>query len=176
MQCDYCDNPAVVHETTVKNGLTKQTHLCENHARDAGIVLPGQGTPQKIEQVLTQIVMSKNTRAKRTPRKACESCGMTFADFRKGSMLGCADCYDTFERELSPIIERSQAGGTHHIGKAPGCAGESIDRQRQIRQLIKDLDDAVATEQYERAASLRDRLKTLEVSFPPACANKPTET
>jgi len=176
MQCDYCDNPAVVHETTVKNGLTKQVHLCEAHAKDAGIMLPGQGAAPKMDQVLTQFVISKSAKAKRTPKKACETCGMTFADFRQGSMLGCPACSAAFEQELTPIIERSQGGGGHHVGKSPSRSGCSIDRQREIRQLIKDLDDAVATEQYERAAALRDRLKSLEVSFPPARANRPTES
>ncbi|MEM7228213.1 MAG: UvrB/UvrC motif-containing protein [Planctomycetota bacterium] len=160
----------------MKNGVTKQVHLCEEHAREAGIVLPGQSSPQKIQQVLNQFVISKSAPGKRATKKSCPTCDMTFADFRHGSMLGCADCYETFEKELTPIIERSQNAGTHHVGKAPQRAGVSIDRQHQIRQLIKELDDAVAAEQYERAAALRDKLRTLEVSFPPTPANEPTET
>ena len=36
-KCDLCDKPAVVHEVTVKNGVKKEMHLCEEHADAAGI-------------------------------------------------------------------------------------------------------------------------------------------
>src|SRR5690606_474116 len=42
MKCDLCNRPAVVHEVTVKSGVKKEVHLCEVHAREAGIVMPGQ--------------------------------------------------------------------------------------------------------------------------------------
>ena len=71
-------------------------------------------------------------------------------------MLGCPDCYETFERQLTPMIERAQNGGTSHAGKCPRRVGVSLDRQLQIQRLIKEMEDAVAAEQYERAAELRD--------------------
>jgi protein arginine kinase activator len=73
-------------------------------------------------------------------------------------------CYTAFENELSPLIERAQNGGTHHAGKTPQRAGTSIDRQLLIQRLVKELDHAVAAEQYERAAKLRDRLSSLDVN------------
>ena len=40
MKCDKCDNPAVVHEVMVRNGVKREIHLCAKHAQDAGIELP----------------------------------------------------------------------------------------------------------------------------------------
>jgi len=54
------------------------------------------------------------------------------------------------------------------VGKTPRRAGGSIDRQRLIQRLAKELDSAVAAEQYERAAELRDRLQSLEQQSPSA--------
>lgn len=160
MKCDFCDKSAVVHEMTVRNGVKKEVHLCEDHARQAGLEVTAH---QPINQLLTQFVMTQaSAKPVQVSKKSCPSCGLTFAQFRQHSVLGCADCYDAFAELLEPLIERAQNGGAHHCGKAPGRAGESIDRQLQIRQIVKELDEAVAAEQYERAARLRDRLLSLE--------------
>ena len=50
----------------------------------------------------------------------------------------------------------------HHAGKVPQRSGGSIDREAQVRQLLRELDSAVAAEQFERAAEVRDRLRSLE--------------
>jgi protein arginine kinase activator len=158
MKCDKCNKAAVVHEVIVKAGVRREIHLCGDHAQEAGIDLP---TP--INQLLTHCVIAQAGRAAGQTAKACPTCGLTFSEFRHNGVLGCSDCYTAFQEQLSPLIERAQNGGTHHSGKTPRRAGGSLDRQLQIRQLVKELDDAVAAEQYERAAKLRDRLMSLEV-------------
>ena len=158
-KCDLCDKLAVVHEVTVKNGDKTEVHLCEDHAQQAGVTLPSQ---QPINKLLTQFVVSQASIAKTASRKKCPQCGTTFARFRQTGTLGCPECYEAFEKQLSPLIERAQNEATHHRGKTPRRAGTSIDRQLQVQQLVKELNDAVATEQYERAAEIRDRLRGLD--------------
>jgi len=160
MKCDLCNKPAVVHEVTVRGGVKKEVHLCETHAREAGIVMPGQ---QPINQLLTQFVISQSGKPVRAATKSCTGCGLSFSQFRQTGRVGCAECYGAFEAELGPLIERAQNGGTHHSGKTPRRAGASVDRQLLIQRLIKELDHAVAAEQYERAATLRDRLNSMDV-------------
>jgi protein arginine kinase activator len=174
-KCDLCNKPAVVHEVTVRSGVKKEIHLCEHHAREAGVVLPGQ---QPLNQLLTQFVISQaakssapaasgGAKAAGSPRvvvKACPGCGLSFAQFRQIGRLGCAQCYLAFEQELATLIERAQSGGSHHCGKAPHRSGASLDRALLIQRLARELDQAVAAEQYERAAQLRDRLTTIDGS------------
>jgi protein arginine kinase activator len=160
MNCDLCDKPAVVHEVTVRSGIKKEVHLCEAHAKQAGISMPGQ---QPINQLLTQFVISQSGRPAKLVNKTCTGCGLTFNQFRQSGKVGCADCYAAFEEQLAPLIERAQNGGCNHTGKSPRRAGSSIDRQLVIQRLMKELDHAVAAEQYERAAKLRDRLNSMDV-------------
>lgn len=160
MKCDLCNKPAVVHEVTVRSGIKKEVHLCEQHARESGIVLPGQ---QPINQLLTQFVISQSGKPAKQAAKVCGGCGLSFSQFKQTGRVGCPDCYRSFEAELAPLIERAQNGGSHHTGKAPRRAGASIDRQLLIQRLVKELDHAVAAEQYERAAKLRDRLQSMDV-------------
>jgi protein arginine kinase activator len=171
MNCDLCDKPAVVHEVTVRSGVKKEVHLCEAHAKQAGITLPGQ---QPINQLLTQFVISQAGRPAKLVNKTCSCCGMTFNQFRQHGKVGCAECYIAFEEQLSPLIERAQNGGTAHCGKTPKRSGASLDRQMLIQKLMKELDHAVAAEQYERAAKLRDRLHSMEQQAPARSGEGPT--
>ena len=160
MKCDLCDNPAVVHEVTVKNGVKSEIHLCEGCARQTGVAMPQH---QPIEQVLTQVVVAsqKGGESKSGPAK-CDACGLRYDEFRQSGVLGCQKCYDAFGRQLESLIERAQNGGTTHSDKCPLRRGASIDRQLQIQRLVKDLESAVSAEQFERAAELRDRLQEIE--------------
>ncbi|MBT8486980.1 MAG: hypothetical protein HKO59_09560 [Phycisphaerales bacterium] len=170
MKCDRCNKPAVVHEVTVKDGVKTEMHLCEEHASAKGIALPDE-TP--INQLLTQFVICKENRPARSRRIRCQTCGTAFASFRRSGLLGCSDCYGAFEEHLGPMIERAQNGGTSHAGKCPRRGGATIDQQLHIQRLFKELEDAVASEEYEKAAQLRDRLRDLnpdptESAPPPA--------
>jgi len=168
MTCDLCNQPAVVHEVTVKNGVKNEVHLCASHADAAGIDLAGQ---QPINQILAQLVVCKEeSKPRGGGRRVCRTCGTSFRSFRQSGMLGCPQCYDTFAENLGPMIERAQNGGTSHGGKCPRRGGASIDRRLRVQRLFRELEEAIAAEQYERAAELRDRLHELEPDVrPPGC-------
>jgi protein arginine kinase activator len=166
MNCDQCDKPAVVHEVTVKGGVKTEVHLCEDHAAAAGFTIGTQAGP--IDQLLTQfVVCNKTEKTRRSNRMSCRTCGTSFSKFRRTGLLGCPDCYTAFERHLAGMIERAQNGASSHAGKCPRRGGASIDRQLRIQRLFKELEDAVASEQYERAAELRDRLRDLKPDMTP---------
>jgi protein arginine kinase activator len=52
--------------------------------------------------------------------------------------------------------------GTEHVGKLPQRAHQQIQNNDRMRALTADLQKAVAEENYETAASLRDQIKKLE--------------
>lgn len=52
--------------------------------------------------------------------------------------------------------------GTEHVGKVPARLMKSLELGARIKQLQRDLDKAVADENYETAAELRDQLRELE--------------
>lgn len=166
MKCDLCDKAAVVHEVTIRNGVKKEIHLCAEHAKASGIAIPGY---PPVDEVLTQFAISKAGKKKQQRQRkqvlTCDACGLTFPEFRKRGVLGCPECYDAFEPQLGPMIERAQNGGGSHAGKCPKRGGASIDRQLQIQRLLREMEEAVAAEQYERAAALRDQLRDLESSI-----------
>jgi|TARA_B100001964_G_scaffold240573_1_gene310687 protein arginine kinase activator len=96
--------------------------------------------------------------------KACQDCGMTIAQYKKTSLLGCPTCYQTFCDELKSIITQVQNNNIQHIGRAPAQATVDLNRHLQIRRLLKKLESAVSQEEYEQAAILRDKLRELHTS------------
>lgn len=159
--CDICGQPATVHEVVVKNGKRQERHLCEKHAAELGLL--GGGAQASAMQALGVPLDPMLTKVKAPAKPSgCPGCGMSFGDFRQHGVLGCPLCYDTFEDELGALIERAHEGATCHVGKVPKRAAGLESRLKKIESLRKELQGAVISEDYERAASIRDRLSSLE--------------
>ncbi len=160
-KCDCCDAKAVITEVVVKNGEKLEQRLCEKCAAAAGIAIQSHAP---VAQVLSQFVIAQGISApKNAGQTPCATCGMVFAQFRKEHALGCPDCYAAFEAELGPLIERAHEGGTHHVGKLPRSAAPGGgERVRRMVSLRKQLTQAIETEQFEKAALIRDQIRKLE--------------
>lgn len=156
-KCDNCDKPATHHSVEIVKGQKIEKHLCDQCAADQGLAFVAKHTP--INELLSNFVKMHSG----TPEDSeCDHCGLTFGEFRENSLLGCPRCYQCFEEELTPLVERAQEGATHHIGKVPRRAGADEVRQQQLLQLRKRLNDAVESEDYELAARLRDEVRETE--------------
>jgi protein arginine kinase activator len=55
--------------------------------------------------------------------------------------------------------------GTEHVGKLPERAQRTMALNQRMRSLSENLQKAVADENYESAASLRDQIKQLETDL-----------
>jgi len=155
--CDCCPEPAVVHERLVQNGVQTEVHLCQKHAVERGYILPTPGGPTLVAGKLMQAAQAAAARAVRS----CPACGTTMAAVRESGLAGCPQCYEFFEGDLGAVVERAQAGATVHTGRHPARAGSLIDSAALRNRLARELREAVAAEQYERAAALRDQLQSL---------------
>lgn len=161
MKCDLCDNEATVHEVTIQHGQKIEKHLCEKCAVEAGIAIQTQPSAEALLSQFMVGVAHKQTPKARSP--VCQQCGMSYAQFRQHGLLGCPDCYLTFEKQLVQLLERAQEGGTEHFGKTPHRSVGALRHQRRIMLLRRQLADALEAERYERAAELRDELRGVGV-------------
>jgi len=160
-KCDKCDNPAKVHSIEIIKGAKVEVHLCDEHAAEAGLDSPEaavQHTP--VDELISNFVKLQSGEKK--DRHVCANCGMSWATFQESRLLGCPECYDHFDAQLTPLIERAHEGGSHHMGKAPHHAGGDEQRQRQLLRMRKRMSEAVDGEDYELAAHLRDEITKLE--------------
>lgn len=162
MKCDNCNKNATVHLTEIKGGKKIEKHLCEQCAAQNEL-LPGK-SHMPINELLTNFVMAHSGLQKETGN-GCEQCGITWAEFRQSGLLGCQHDYTAFEKDLTPLLQRAHENATHHIGKVPsrrGGSGVPMKRQLDMNRLKKELAKAVESEDYERAAKLRDQIRQAE--------------
>ena len=91
----------------------------------------------------------------------CPNCGATYKEFQKSGMLGCVHCYQAFKKPLEPLLMRVH-GNTQHAGRIPGGIKSNVSIQMNIDRLKQQLVKAIAQEEYEEAAKLRDQIRALK--------------
>ena len=158
IKCDSCGQPATIHLTEIVDGKKIEKHLCEDCASAEGITVKANVS---IMQLLEDFILQTASGQEFSELK-CDVCGMTFAEFRQHGQLGCPNDYEAFSEPLAVLLERTHEGASQHIGKVPHRAADSQKRQTSILRLRAQLSEAVAAENYERAAALRDKIKELE--------------
>lgn len=157
--CQKCSKAhATVHLTDIVGGEKRECHLCSDCAEKEGIIAK---TTTAVNQLLHEFVMQKQV-YKELAALTCEHCGMNFAEFRSNGQLGCPNDYDAFKKALEPLIERSHEGATQHCGKMPRRISSQVRAKIDLIRLRRELKVAVESEEYEKAAKLRDEIERLE--------------
>ena len=160
MLCDVCKEvDATVHLTQVINGKVQKVDLCEACAKEKGVSDPAGFS---LADLLLGLGAGENIQSEPGLVK-CKVCGLTQADFKKTGRLGCSFCYETFGDGLNSLL-KGMHKGVQHVGKVPPSAARMIERDKQLKDLRQSLDKAIDQENYELAASLRDKIRSLEKS------------
>jgi protein arginine kinase activator len=158
MLCDVCKcNDATVFLTQILEGKMQKVNMCDSCSKEKGVQDP---TGFALADLLLGIGAAEEIE-KGTPTQKCPVCGYTQADFKKSGRLGCSACYATFGEGLNTLL-KAMHKGTKHVGKLPERAHREIQFSDRMRTLTENLEKAVAEENYETAASLRDQIKQLE--------------
>ena len=158
MLCQRCQkNNATVHFKQVINGVVSETRLCSECAEK-----------EKISSFFPQDNLFSGFFSDSIfggeyikEQKKCPLCGSTRRDLAENGRAGCAKCYEVFSQELTKIVYGIH-GNAVHTGSAPGKHIEAIAKRKEIDELKKEQREAVANEDYEKAAAIRDKIKTLE--------------
>jgi protein arginine kinase activator len=158
MLCDVCKcNDATVFLTQILEGKMQKVNLCDACSKEKGVQDP---TGFALADLLLGIGAAEEIEKGATTQK-CPVCGFTQADFKKTGRLGCSTCYVTFAEGLGSLL-KAMHKGTEHVGKVPQHASRAAALSDRMRNLNESLQKAVAEENYETAASLRDQIKQLE--------------
>jgi len=160
--CDLCkEKIATVHYTEIENNKLKKMDLCEDCAKQKNIGINVQFSVADILKGLTEPQIEK----KEEPSKTCPQCGLTFNAFRKTGKLGCGECYEAFAEELVPILGDIHKN-TQHVGSKPmsvkGVKSVVMKVKGQLDMLASELEAAIKKEDYEQAAVIRDKIKSLQ--------------
>lgn len=163
MMCDDCGiRPANIRLTTIINGEKTERNLCgECLAKNQRLKLDFSALAGHLSGLMDALKPDDAEGEKDLPEIQCIHCGMTYEQFRKTGMVGCAHCYDAFRDSLQALMERVH-GHTQHVGRIPGSADSRLSLKLKIEKLREELNKAIEDEEYEAAASLRDQIRALQ--------------
>ena len=89
--------------------------------------------------------------------KVCPQCNFDMNKIRKLGKVGCAMCYEVFEEELQPVLDKVNI--RRNISKDKK---NSININDEMRKLQSELNIAIGKEEYEKAAVIRDKIRSLK--------------
>ncbi len=164
MKCQKCAKPATYHITDIESGKPREYHLCDEHARLHLTPTEPEAESPTMGELAKKLIVSTPGSTPREPasdKQVCPNCQITFAEFRGTGRLGCPYDYEVFRDELMPLLENIH-DETRHSGKVPRRAPRNSQQQTTLIQLRNDLKRAVAAEDYEAAARIRDSIRTIE--------------
>lgn len=156
MLCCVCkEKEAKVHLTQIVGDKMQKVDLCEGCAAQKGVNDPATFS---LADLLLGLGASQEMEQAGGGELKCANCGFTQADFKKAGRLGCSECYATFSEGLDGLL-KTMHKGTKHVGKVPQAMQQSRELSDRLKSLQKKLDKAVADENFEQAAAMRDEIK-----------------
>ena len=177
MQCDICGKKkATVHLTEIVDEQMSEMHLCEECARNKSAQMEQQFGLGDLLAGLSDVGKG-TTKSDVGQALVCSNCGLNYEDFRKFGRLGCGTCYTSFKDHLEGLLKKIHGSG-RHLGKMPVAllppgsvpavvaidinAAASLVAVENIDELKQQLHAAIAGEDFEKAAMLRDKIKLME--------------
>jgi protein arginine kinase activator len=172
MICDICNEREATIEFTAVTGDEKKTlHLCGQCSKQESKkqAVPTKVSPTHVKASKKVNIVIGHLAGTEVGKGSCSGCGMTYEEFRKVGRLGCSQCYEAFGTPLRRLLKRIHGSDTH-VGRGPrspraagppGATGKGGQPQ-SLEELREALQTAVDTEEYERAAQLRDRIRLQE--------------
>jgi len=167
MLCEECRRKdAVVFLKLAVNNKVTEIHLCPACAARKGVGFGLESGAFNISDIVGN--MSGCFKDFLPPEKKtlrCGACGLKYSEFKESGRLGCPECYACFEPQLRELMSRihgfsQHAGRAYRGGQAPKLS--KAGAARLLDGLRAALKDAVAKEDFEGAARLRDAVKELQ--------------
>lgn len=160
MLCELCKkNEAIATIDLYIDGEKHEQYLCkECMEKQAGlfrkIVEMAVGRRGNMQGGASRPAPQSMVGQNRTVKRICPRCGTTDEEFMRTGRFGCPMCYETF----SDLLRKKTDNGQISIDdKLPTLT----DKEKQVALLERDLSVAVRTEQYMKAAQIRDQIKEL---------------
>ncbi len=162
MLCESCGkNNATVHYTKIINGSVEEYHICDECAMNGNEI--EFDTPFSFHKLLTSLIdtIQEGQMMKEDQNIQCKNCGLTYSKFKQTGKFGCSKCYETFKNNLELLLKGIH-GHNEHVGKIPRRSKNIISLKREVESLKEELEKVVAKEEFEKAALLRDKIRTLK--------------
>lgn len=164
MLCEDCKkNKATIQWTQIVDDKKAILNLCKECAEKRGFHSPFEGgVPFPLAEFLSSMLDKGTKKGETSAQIKCPNCQMTFEEFSRVGRLGCGSCYTTFRPQLNDLLRKIH-GSNRHRGKIPFTPGDTMKPLREERKLQDELKKAIDREDFEEAARVRDKIKSLTI-------------
>ncbi len=174
IKCHNCgkDTDGSVKITQIRGSQKTVVTLCRECASAMGFHNPLDQTPFPLAKILESIVdQSLSPLDEEAAGIGCNQCGMTFTEFSQQGRFGCGGCYEAFRPKLEVILRKIH-GNSMHRGKLPNSQDSGVISVQEQERLESEYHRAIESEEFERAADLRDRLREIRSQVKAALQNE----
>lgn len=166
MLCQNCGkNEATTHIKQVINGDTAERHLCSECAEHLATATRSRASASMLPDFSGISSAMQSIRSARRERWfAARNAALRSMISSARAESAARSATKFFYNELKPSLQRIH-GQIHHSGKIASTAEPVSEEEAKIdekEELKKQMDEAVAAQNFELAAQLRDRIKELE--------------
>lgn len=165
--CQDCKKrESQVHLTQIINNEKSSLSLCKECAAARGFHSPLENVPFPLAEILSGMAkkIPSGRRKEETHSIVCPKCNLTFDEFARQGRFGCGACYSAFREVLEPIMRKIH-GASMHRGHTPTPSRTDGKEDslpiREEERLEGELKKAIESEDFERAAEIRDKLKSI---------------
>ena len=163
--CEECGvNEACYTISVMMGGQITQRHLCADCMAKMNMNLAAGNIKHLLSAIMSAISGGVEEAAANAVAPeddvVCERCNTTLSQFTKSGKLGCPQCYKAFREQLTPMLQQIH-GRVQHAGRKPLDDEAAQRRRTTYDHLSRQLEQAVAMEDFETAAILRDQLRNL---------------
>ena len=155
MLCEKCGkNNATVMYTQIINGQKSTLNICSACASGESI----------FDNFGSLLNFGVRPSAQNT---VCPVCNMTLSEFSRKGKAGCGECYNTFRSHAGAMLRKIH-GSAKHINVQESDAPEKQEVKQEtkpknpLEELKEQLKCAIAEENFEQAAVLRDKIREEE--------------
>ncbi len=168
MKCQDCnEREAQVHLTQIVNNVKTSLNLCKQCAAARGFHSPLDNIPFPLADLLPGMgeAFSEEGGEDSGEKLVCSNCGLTFQQFTRQGRFGCGTCYTAFRDRLEKLM-RQIHGASLHRGRSPIVANSDEGDEdhmpvKEEARLQTELQKAIDSEDFERAAEIRDKLRSV---------------
>ena len=169
MNCEKCKNKKATLFFTDDDG--RRHALCalcgSSIGKSVNLIATEQGADKQTrfipETSLYSLLLRSDepiiTNAAGGDRSVCPSCGISAEEIRDGGEIGCPQCYISFSKL---IFSAPPTADSALSAKMPSARRAKLDRERILIEAKSELRRAVECENFELAATLRDKIRGLE--------------
>lgn len=166
MKCQICNkNEANIVFTQIIDNEKIVLNICSECAKIKGITVEiGKPSQPKMDEFFFEDNFTEEeikVEESKEEKTFCETCGLSFSEFRKSGLFGCENCHLAFGEYIPNLLK--QIHGTEvYKGSKPGELSEEAKQLNKLNKFRSELKKCIETEDYEQAAKLRDSIAVLE--------------